>query len=108
VKEDKGKGNAGFGPMLTSIERASGDQETVREITITLGENCEWDGMLPKNEDGHGIVMHVTRLPGSPESLWLGCDEKEDHGNNQEIPEFPTVALPTLMIIGLAFVMRRK
>lgn len=86
VDEDKGKGNAGFGAMLTAVERASGDQGNVTKITLPIKENCEWDGVLPTNEDGYGIVMHVTRLPGSPQSLWLGSGEEDDNENSQGIP----------------------
>ncbi|WP_370574067.1 hypothetical protein [Methanomethylovorans sp.] len=50
----------------------------------------------------------ISRLPGGSECIWLGCDEEDNNGNNQEIPEFPTVASSAMIIIGVAFVTRKK
>jgi hypothetical protein len=102
VEDDKGQGNAGFGAMLTAIDRESGDQQTVQYIKIQMDQN--WDGVLPTNVDDYSVVLHVTRLPGNPESVWLGLDEEEVN----EIPEFPTVALPVAAILGLAFMFQRR
>ena len=108
VEDDKGQGNAGYGAMLTAVDRESGDQGTVQYIKIQM--NQDWDGMLPKNADNYSIILHVTRLPECPESVWLGYqDNSEDNGGPvQEIPEFPTVALPIAAILGLAFMFQRR
>ncbi|MCD4703604.1 MAG: PEF-CTERM sorting domain-containing protein, partial [Methanosarcinaceae archaeon] len=37
--------------------------------------------------------------------LHFGLDE---YNNNQEIPEFPTIALPIAAILGLAFFFQRR
>ncbi|MCQ6962600.1 PEF-CTERM sorting domain-containing protein [Methanolobus chelungpuianus] len=101
VEDDKGQGNAGFGAMLTAVDRESGDQGTVQYIKIQMSQ--EWDGVLPKNVNDYSVVLHVTRLPGNPESVWLGLN-----GEVQEIPEFPTLALPIAAILGLAFMFQRR
>jgi len=66
--------------------------------------------VLPKNADNYSVVLHVTRLPECPESVWLGYqDNSEDKGGPvQEIPEFPTVALPIAAIIGLASMLQLR
>jgi hypothetical protein len=108
IENDKGQGNAGYGAMLTAVDRESGDQGTVKYIKIQMGQ--DWDGVLPKNADNYSVVLHVTRLPECPESVWLGYqDNSEDNGGPvQEIPEFPTVALPIAAILGLAFMFQRR
>jgi hypothetical protein len=105
IEDDNGQGNAGFGAMLTAVDRESGDQGTVQYIKIQMKQS--WDGILPKNVNDYSVVLHVTRLPGSPESVWLGLKDNGNGGIN-EIPEFPTVALPIAAIIGLAFFFQRR
>ncbi|AFV22537.1 beta strand repeat-containing protein [Methanolobus psychrophilus R15] len=109
-EEDKGEGNAGFGAMLTQVDRAPGNQQTVQYVKIIV--DCEWDGVLPKNDNGYSVVLHVTRLPGAPESIWMACSDGSSNnggnGGSQEIPEFPTIALPMIAILGLALFFKRR
>jgi hypothetical protein len=104
IENDKGQGNAGYGAMLTAVDRDNGDQQTVQYIKIQMTQ--DWDGVLPKNVKDYSVVLHVTRLPGCPESVWLGY--QDNGGNINEIPEFPTVALPIAAILGLAFIFQRR
>ncbi|MDP2217547.1 MAG: PEF-CTERM sorting domain-containing protein [Methanolobus sp.] len=104
IEDDKGQGNAGYGAMLTAVDRDKGDQGTVQYIKIQMKQ--DWDGVLPKNVNDYSIVLHVTRLPGCPESVWLGY--QDNGGNINEIPEFPTIALPIAAILGLAFIFQRR
>ncbi|SDF24777.1 parallel beta-helix repeat (two copies) [Methanolobus vulcani] len=108
VDEDTGFGNAGFGTMLTAVNRVTGNQNAVKKITITLDDSCEWDGVLPANEDGYGVVIRVNQLPGSPESIWLGGNEEDGNVTTQEIPEFPTITIPLIAIVGLSLIFKRK
>jgi hypothetical protein len=45
---------------------------------------------------------------GNPVNNVTSPDEEDDTGNNQEIPEFPTLALPVMAILGLAFMFQRR
>lgn len=106
IDNDNGLGNAGYGAMLTAVDRDSGkqQQQTIQYIKIQMVQ--DWDGVLPKNVKDYSVVLHVNMLPGCPESLWLGLDD--DGGDITEIPEFPTIALPVAAILGLAFIFQRR
>ena len=110
VAEDQGPGNAGFGSMLTAVDKTPGDKnEVARKVTIYI--DCEdWDGNLTKyqNEKGYAVAVHVTQLDASDSSRWLGCDGGDGGIEENPIPEFPTVALPIAAILGLAFFFQRR
>lgn len=113
VDNDDGSGNAGFGAMLTSIA-SDKNKDTVQYIKIQMSQ--DWDGILPTNPQNelgnYTVVVHVIKLPevNGVSSIWLGYqDNNEDNGGPvQEIPEFPTVALPIAAILGLAFMFQRR
>lgn len=91
-----------YGDFSTEISRKMGDTDTPGPVYIVLKPGC--DSELQANEDGYIIAVHVQRLgEGAEGSTWVTCG-----GNNQEIPEFPTIALPLAAIIGLAFIFGRR
>ena len=113
VSNDNSSGNAGFGAMLTSVE-SDKNKGTVQYIKIQMSQ--DWDGVLPTNPENkvgnYTVVVHVIKLPevDGISSVWLGYqNNNEDNGGPvQEIPEFPTVALPIAAILGLAFMFQRR
>ncbi|ABE53292.1 PEF-CTERM sorting domain-containing protein [Methanococcoides burtonii] len=73
--------------------------KTTGPITITFDSPV----VLVPNSQGFDAAVHLQGLDG-------GASVKvADGGCGQEIPEFPTIALPVVAILGLAFIfMRRK
>jgi hypothetical protein len=66
--------------------------------------------VLSPNSNGYSIAAHVTGLTipdSATTSLKLG-DGECGGGQQQEIPEFPTIALPIAAILGLAFYFQRR
>lgn len=116
VVEEGGNNAAGFGTFLSSVDRYPGDQDTIQYVKIQLTD--AWEGTIPSNgyvtynsngdvlSGPYKVAVHVTRLPADRSgdtSIWVACGS-----NNQEIPEFPTIALPMAAIIGLAFIFGRR
>jgi hypothetical protein len=94
---DAANGGYFFCPKL--VELSSGEDNTIAYITMTassLEELC--------NPNMHGISAMCCSYDD-----WLCIDNlKFCTCQNNEIPEFPTIAIPLLAIIGLAFVMQRR
>ena len=107
VSEDKGSGNAGFGSMLTAVDKTPGDKNEIARKVMIYIDCADWDGNLTQyqNEEGYAVALHVTQLDASDSSRWLGCD---GGGGIEEIPEFPIIALPIAAVLGLAFCFQRR
>ncbi|WMW24096.1 PEF-CTERM sorting domain-containing protein [Methanolobus sediminis] len=104
-----------FGTFLTKTTTNEANLKSTDPITIYVTING-WDGTLPANADGNVISIHIQRIDeyvvGDEEgSAWVTvgyCEEDDGNGGTQEIPEFPTIALPIAAIIGLAFIFQSR
>lgn len=77
------------------------DKQTIRTLKITGLQNIRHSIMI-KNTNCNNFDVTVYKygydLPDNPGT----------NGETEEIPEFPTVALPVVAIIGMAFMFQRK
>ncbi|WMW24097.1 PEF-CTERM sorting domain-containing protein [Methanolobus sediminis] len=100
-----------FGTFLTKTTTNDAELKGTDPITIYV-TITSWDGTLPANDDENVISIHIQRIgPGDEDSAWVTvgyCEEDDGNGGTQEIPEFPTIALPIAAIIGLAFIFQRR
>ncbi len=96
-----------FGTFNTNVGFAP-NEKTTGPITITFDDNVE----LVPNNNGYTAAVHIIGLwngegaAGSNSAASLKLADG-DCGNSQ-IPEFPTIALPIVAIIGLAFILQRR
>ncbi|WP_440954858.1 PEF-CTERM sorting domain-containing protein [Methanosarcina sp. Mfa9] len=67
-------------------------------ITFTLNESYT---SIPSNVNGHSIAVHVLFGDGT-------CTSVTNGNTNNNIPEFPTMALPVMAILGILFVSQRE
>ncbi|SFM14275.1 PEF-CTERM sorting domain-containing protein [Methanolobus profundi] len=77
------------------------DKQTIRTLKITGLENVRHSIKI-KNANCNNFDVTVYKY---------GYDLPEDPGENggtEEIPEFPTIALPVAAIIGLAFIFHKR
>ncbi|MBP1907986.1 PEF-CTERM sorting domain-containing protein [Methanolobus bombayensis] len=98
-------GTTQAGVTITNTTTTSFDWESERPVcgifvkSGAAGDNIYTYG-CPGEYNGYGVletgqdISHVT---------FCFCDDPGD-----EIPEFPTIALPIAAIIGLAFIMQRR
>ena len=76
--------------------------------TDIIFELSEMDDTIPFNENGHRVAVHL-RFDDDDESE--GVTVSENGGGSTfltDIPEFPTIALPIVAILGLMFIFGRK
>ena len=103
IKTPNGHNVANFGKFLTECTMKSNSYRTAGPIVITLDEG--FGEAIPLNDKGHSMAVHVrvrSADDGSDDSVWL------TNGNGHEIPEFPTIALPIVAILGLALIFNRR
>ncbi|WP_407354694.1 PEF-CTERM sorting domain-containing protein [Methanolobus sp. WCC5] len=112
----------------------SGDDITIDSITVTEGEftistvNAEYDDMgdivvtAQGQVEGYPFegIMHINPCNmdvSSRGTLYLDNMQMDLYGKfaftprtcqSNEIPEFPTIALPVIAVLGLAFIMQRR
>ncbi|WP_340818981.1 PEF-CTERM sorting domain-containing protein [Methanolobus sp. WCC4] len=90
------------GNTYSNVELAQSiDKQTIRTLKITGLENNRHSIMI-KNTNCNNFHVTVYKY---------GYDIPENPGTNgetEEIPEFPTIALPVAAIVGLAFIFQRK
>ncbi len=83
------------GNTYSDVELAQSiDKQTIRTLKIT-GMDYDTHSIKIKNTNSNNFDVTVYKY---------GYDCTED----AEIPEFPTIALPIVAIIGLAFIFQRK
>lgn len=93
-----------FNMNLTLGKDEYGDMVKPKIVQIEFAD----DIMLTPNLAGFSAAVHVGGLGVNGEgSIKLG-DGECGEGGTQEIPEFPTVALPIAAILGLAFLFQRR
>lgn len=92
---------AGFGTFLSGkIADTSNTAGISTDITLTLSDM----DIIPANANGHKVAVHMRLLDpdGKDSSTFLTDIPSND------IPEFPTIALPVAAILGLMFIIKNR
>lgn len=100
-KIEYNKNYANFGTFTHIISLTTSGNTTIGPVRLEFDETIAWDK----------VAVHVQSLanPVGSDSIKLTEGECGGGGQQQEIPEFPTIALPVVAILGLAlFFQRRK
>ena len=104
--EETSQSTSSFGNFKTACLSTDNNIKTRGPIIIYLKNSIS---KLPVNTDGNSIVVHMSFGSEKIEvgnkkvdSSWLGG------GGDIEIPEFPTMALPFVAILGLLFIFGRR
>lgn len=94
----------GFGRFNTELLIPTNVAErTTGPIVIYLSAGSYFEA----NDNGKYIAVHVISLGTGGVSTYVTNGECGG-GQQQEIPEFPTIALPVAAILGLAFFFQRR
>lgn len=94
-----------FNMNLTLGKDEYGNMVKPKIVQIEFADNI----MLTPNLAGFSAAVHIGGLGIDGEgSKKLGNGECGGGGIDEEIPEFPTVALPIAAILGLAFFFQRR
>lgn len=63
---------------------------------------------VPENPSCGNDSKTDDACPEIPENSSCGNDTKPDNPCNQQIPEYPTIALPMITVIGMMFIFQRR
>jgi hypothetical protein len=83
--------------------KISGFENDTCPDEIKIAIHIRW---VNENGEEEYAVLYATGTEGELSSVWAFAECTS--GGIQEIPEFPTVALPIAAIIGLAFMLQRR